>query len=129
MILAFDGVCVLCNGFVDFLIRRDPHRRLRFASSTTPAGAAIFAATGQDAAYPVSVILIDGQRRYVQSAAIIRTVEQLGGRWRAVGLLRAVPAIVRDAIYGWVARRRYGWFGRLDACPVPTGATADRFLA
>ena len=129
MILAFDGVCVFCNGFVQFLIRRDPRRRLRFASSTSPAGAALFAASGQDAANPLSVVLVDGERRYAQSAAIIRAIELLGGGWRAAGLLRIVPAIARDAIYGWVARHRYGWFGRLDTCPVPTSATADRFVS
>lgn len=129
MILAFDGVCVLCNGFVRFLIERDHRLRLRFASSATGAGAAIFAAAGQDANNPVSVVLVDGKQRYLESEAIICAVGALGGVWQAAALLRIVPRPLRDAAYRWIARRRYRWFGRLDACPVPAHAIAERFVA
>lgn len=128
MILAFDGVCVLCNGFVRFLLRRDRARRFRFASSDTAKGAAIFAADGQDPSAPISVVLVEGETRWRDSEAIIRAVVALGGRWRAAALLRLVPRPLRDAAYRWVARHRYGWFGRTDACPVPAPGWADRFL-
>lgn len=128
MILAFDGVCVLCNGFVRFLLRRDRAQAFRFASSDSPAGAAIFAADGQDAANPISVVLVEGDQRWRNSEAIIRAVMALGGGWRAAALLRIVPRPIRDAAYRWVARHRYGWFGRTDACPAPAPGWADRFL-
>lgn len=128
MVLSFDGKCVLCNGFVRFVMRHDSNRRLRFASSGTPAGAAIFGAYGQDPDHPVSVVLVDGEQRYGESEAIIRTIEALGGVWRLAAVARAVPRIVRDAAYRYIAANRYRWFGRLDSCPVPDAASAERFL-
>lgn len=129
MIIAFDGVCVLCNGFVRFLVRRDRRAVLRFASSHSPAGAAIFAETGQDWATPVSVVLVDGSRRTVESDAIIGAVTALGGGWRLAAALRLLPRPLRDVGYRWVARHRYRWFGKLDSCPVPDPAWAARFVA
>lgn len=128
MVLAFDGICVLCNGFVRFLMRHDRLERLRFASSGSVGGAAIFAATGQDSSNPVSVVLVDGDSRYLESDAIIRAVMALGGMWRLFAVVRIVPRPLRDAGYRFVARRRYRWFGKLDSCPLPGAAAAGRFL-
>lgn len=128
MVLAFDGICVLCNGFVRFLIRHDPSEQFHFASSTSAAGSAIFAAEGQDPDNPVSVVLVDGERRYIESDAIIRALIALGGIWRVAALARIVPRPLRDAGYRFVARNRYRWFGRLDSCPLPNSALANRFL-
>ena len=128
MILAFDGICVLCNGFVRFLTRRDRAAALQFASSSSATGAAIFAAAGQDPGNPVSVLLVDGEHRYSESEAIIRAVMVLGGGWRLAGALRLAPRALRDATYRFVARHRYAWFGKLDHCPLPGAALAARFL-
>lgn len=128
MVLSFDGICVLCNGFVRFIARHDRHGRVRFASSTSFAGAAIFAAGGQDPDCPVSVILDDGDQRYFESEAIIRAVMALGGAWQLIGLVRVIPRPLRDTGYRLVARNRYRWFGRLDHCPVPPADRGDRFL-
>ena len=128
MILAFDGICVLCNGFVRFLTRRDRAAALQFASSSSAAGAAIFAAAGQDPGNLVSVVLVDGEHRYTESEAIIRAVMALGGGWRLAGTLRLVPRVLRDATYRFVARHRFAWFGKLDQCPLPGAAMAARFL-
>lgn len=128
MIIAFDGVCVLCNGFVRFLLRHDRHRTFRFASSGSAAGRAIFAATAQDPDNPSSVVLVEGERHYRESDAIIRAVGQLGGAWRSVAILRIVPRVLRDAVYRLAARHRYRWFGRTAHCAVPEPDWADRFL-
>ena len=128
MVLAFDGICVLCNGFVAFLLRRDRHGHLRIASSGTPAGAAIFAAAGQDPHNPATVVLVDGAHSHIESEAIIRAVAALGGAWRLVVVARIVPRFLRDAVYRFVARNRYRWFGRLDRCPLPRAEWGDRFL-
>jgi len=128
MVVSFDGVCVMCNGFVRFLARHDRNRRLRFASSGSNAGAAAFRAVGQDPDRPFSVVLVDGEQRYVESDAIIRSITALGGIWRLAGAARIVPRFVRDATYRIIARNRYRWFGRLDQCPLPDPALGDRFL-
>jgi predicted DCC family thiol-disulfide oxidoreductase YuxK len=129
MVLSFDGICVLCNGFVRFLAPRDRHGRLRFASSTSAAGAAVFASCGQDAANPATVVLVDGEHSYIESEAIIRAIMALGGGWRLIAVVRAVPRPLRDAAYRAVARNRYRWFGKLDRCSLPGARWADRFVS
>lgn len=127
-VIAFDGVCVLCHGFVRFMLNRDTAARFRFASTASAAGQRLFAATGQDLSDPGSVILeLDGQL-FSKSDAVLRAVSLLGGAWRAAILLRAIPRPLRDWGYRAVATRRYRMFGKLDACPLPPREWQDRFL-
>ncbi|WP_434478918.1 thiol-disulfide oxidoreductase DCC family protein [Gemmatimonas sp.] len=92
LLVFFDGACGLCNGFVDFLVARDPEGALRFASLQ-----------GQTAAsYPTlpavdSVIVDDGTRLLVRSDAAIAAIAQLGGAWSAVRVLQVVPRAIRDS--------------------------------
>lgn len=127
-IIAFDGVCVLCHGFVRFMLARDRAGRFRFASTSSAQGAELFAATGQDRARPASVILADDGRLYRESDAILRAIALLGGIWRGAIVLRIVPRPIRDWAYRAVATRRYRWFGKLDSCPLPPPEWQDRFL-
>jgi len=126
-VVYFDGVCNLCNGTVTFLIRRDRHRRLWFASLQSPRGQRECGVTpdGED---PGSVVLSSAGEFYYRSSAVLRAVALLGGPWRLASALRVIPASLRDAVYRAVAARRYRWFGRRDTCRVPSPAERDRFL-
>jgi predicted DCC family thiol-disulfide oxidoreductase YuxK len=68
------------------------------------------------------------ERLLWRSRAIVFALTQLGGLWSAAVLLRVVPTRVLDVAYGWVAKSRYGWFGKLDACLVPTPRDRAKFL-
>ena len=59
---------------------------------------------------------------------IIRVLTAFGGAWRLVALFRLVPHLLRDRLYRWIARNRYRWFGRREACMVPSPEMQDRFL-
>ncbi len=127
-VVLFDGVCNLCNGAVDFLITRDRRRRLRFGSLQSPIGAELAGrcAGGMD---PLSsMVLIENGRCHFRSAAVILSVAELGGAWRLVRILLAVPPVLRDAVYRLVARHRYRWFGVRAACRVPTHEERAQFL-
>jgi predicted DCC family thiol-disulfide oxidoreductase YuxK len=129
--ILFDGVCNLCNGFVQFVIRHDARGHFRFAALQSDAGRALLAAHGQAAratADPDSVVLIEDGRAYTHSAAVLRIARHLDG-WRWLGLGRVLPAALRDAIYRWVARHRYRWFGRQESCWLPTPELKARFLS
>jgi predicted DCC family thiol-disulfide oxidoreductase YuxK len=123
-IVFFDGVCGLCHGFVDFLVRRDTARVLRYAplQGTT---AAEFARLPRDLD---SVIVADGERVLVKSDAALTVLYRLGGFWRLSAVARVVPRVLRDAAYDLVARHRYRWFGTRDACRLPTPDAARWFL-
>jgi predicted DCC family thiol-disulfide oxidoreductase YuxK len=123
----FDGTCNLCNGAVNFLIDHDPAGRLRFASLQGPTFAGLShehpELQGLD-----SFVLWNGERLYARSSAALRALGALGGPWRLAAALLVIPKPLRDAVYDFVARRRYRWFGRMDTCRVPTGAVRARFL-
>ncbi|WP_337178029.1 thiol-disulfide oxidoreductase DCC family protein [Hydrogenophaga borbori] len=127
-IVVFDGVCALCNGWVDFLIARDRRERYRFAAMQTPAGRRLLAAHGLDPDDPVSFLLLDEAGAHTDTDAIMRVLAGLGGAWRLAAAGRIVPRDLRNLLYRYFARHRYRWFGRHDACHMPSPAEAHRFI-
>ncbi len=126
-VIVFDGVCVLCNGWVRFLLKHDRVGRYRFAAMQTDAGRALLATHGLDPDDPASFLLVDGPQAWTDSDAIRRVLTGLGGVWRLAGVIALVPRVVRDPLYRWVARNRYAWFGT-TACRMPTDEERARFL-
>ena len=129
IVVVFDGACNFCNGWVRFLLEHDRARRFRFAAATSTYGALVLSAMGERADDPSTLVLIDGERRYVRSDAVLRAVAALGGGWTAARMLLLVPRGLRDAGYLAFARRRIRWFGRAETCPAPEPGWRDRFLA
>jgi predicted DCC family thiol-disulfide oxidoreductase YuxK len=127
-IIVFDGDCVLCSGWVRFLLHHDREARYRFAAMQAPAGRALLVAQGLDPHDPSSFLLLDGDRAWTDTDAIRRVVGGLGGPWRAVHVLGWIPKRLRDGMYQLVARNRYRWFGRNASCFVPTPEQRARFL-
>ena len=125
-VIVFDGICVICNGWVRFLLKRD-RGRYRFASMQSPAGRALLLAHGLDADDPSSFLLVEQGRAFTDSDAIVRVLAGLGGAWKIAALLVLVPRFVRDPLYRLIARNRYRWFGT-TSCTVPSEAERSRFL-
>lgn len=127
--IVFDGVCVLCNGWVRFLLHHDRRGRFRFAAMQGESGRALLAAHGLDPDDPVSFLLVDDTRAFTDTDAIGRVLRGLGGAWAVPAAMLAIcPRALRDGLYRWAARNRYRWFGRHDRCVVPSPAQAARFL-
>ncbi|HEU4743518.1 MAG TPA: thiol-disulfide oxidoreductase DCC family protein [Meiothermus sp.] len=129
-IVLFDGVCNLCHGTVQFILRHDPQARFQFASQQSEAGQRLLAAHGLSTAQALadSVVVLEGERVYLESDAALHILHQLGGVWGWAYLLRWIPKPWRDRIYRWVARHRYRIFGNRESCMVPTPALSSRFL-
>ncbi len=127
-VVLFDGVCNLCNGWVRFLLRRDAACCFRFASLQSAFAAEMLRKHGFPSNYLGSMFLLEDEVLYAKSDAALRIARRLGGAWRVVALLGAVPRPLRDAIYDWVARNRYRWFGKSEACMLPRKEDALRFL-
>ncbi|UYZ63451.1 thiol-disulfide oxidoreductase DCC family protein [Hymenobacter weizhouensis] len=128
--ILFDGVCNLCNGFVQFVIQRDASGQLRFAALQSDAGRALLTAHALPApATPDSIVLLENGRAYTHSEAALGILRKLGGGWALLAaVVGALPRFARDAAYRYVARNRYRWFGQQDACWLPTPELAARFL-
>jgi len=127
-VVMFDGVCNLCNGLVQFIIRRDPHARFKFAAMTAAADDAGSSFTQNVKLLPASVVLVEDGRKYERSTAVLRIARQLRSPWPLLYAFIVVPRPLRDWAYDFVARRRYRWFGRRETCIVPTPELRARFL-
>jgi predicted DCC family thiol-disulfide oxidoreductase YuxK len=128
-ILLFDGVCNLCEGLVRFAIEHDRTGRFRFAPLQSELGRALLVRHGYDPDAIDAVVLVDGAGATDRSTAALRLARDLGAPWRWLApALLLVPRGLRDAVYDWVARNRYRWFGRRSECLVPTPELRARFL-
>jgi predicted DCC family thiol-disulfide oxidoreductase YuxK len=130
-VVLFDGVCNLCNFAVQFILDRDPFATFRFASLQSAAAAGLLGAFGIPAPVgdPESLVLIDDGKVYQSSTAALRIARRLRGIWKLAYALIVIPPFARDAIYRWIARNRYRWFGKADQCRVPTPELRARFLS
>jgi predicted DCC family thiol-disulfide oxidoreductase YuxK len=133
-ILLYDGVCGLCNRFVQFILRRDRDAVFRFASLQSAFGAAILARHGDNPTALDTVYVVvnhETAEEYLlsRSAAAVFVLKQLPGPWRAAGfLLQLAPKFLRDPAYNVVARNRYRIFGRSEVCALPSDQDRRRFL-
>ena len=127
-VVLFDGHCGLCDGSVDFILRRDRRARFRFAALQSQAARALFAAHGTPRPDTDSLLLLEQGVLHAESEAVLRIARGLGLPWSLLGSLRLVPRAPRDALYRWVARHRYRWFGQRSTCRIPDPEQAARFL-
>jgi len=129
-VILFDGVCNLCNASVLFVIDRDPRAHFAFAPLQSPEAARILSARGYAAGPPelASVLLVQGDRVYERSTAALRVARRLSDAWSFMAVFLIVPRPIRDAVYDWIARNRYRWFGHEDVCRIPTPELRSRFV-
>jgi predicted DCC family thiol-disulfide oxidoreductase YuxK len=129
-VVLFDGVCNLCSGSVRFIVERDRDAYFQFASLQSDVGRRLLAEQGLPVPEgdPASIILIENGHLYDRSTAILRIARKLHGIWKAGWAFVIVPRPIRDLVYGFIAKRRYRWFGKKDACMVPTPELRARFL-
>ncbi len=127
-VILFDGVCNLCTGSVLFAIKRDPKELFRFASLQSEFGKSVLQKFNLSSAEMNSVLLLDRGTLYQRSSAALAIARKLNGGWPLLYGFKIIPAFLRDAIYNWIARNRYRWFGKTDACMIPTPELKSRFL-
>jgi predicted DCC family thiol-disulfide oxidoreductase YuxK len=128
-IVLFDGVCNLCNGAVQFIIRHDKKNIFMFASLQSEVGRKIL----EQYNFPLdelnSFILIENNKAYTRSTGALRVAKKLNGLWPLLYGFIIIPKFIRDSIYNWVAGNRYKWFGKKDACMIPTPELKTKFLS
>ncbi|WP_258104406.1 thiol-disulfide oxidoreductase DCC family protein [Marinoscillum sp. MHG1-6] len=127
-VLLFDGVCNLCNGFVNFIIDWDKDQKIRFASLQSDYGANLMSSYGLDTTYFDSVVFVRKGQVYTRSRGALEVLRLLGLPWSILYAGIIIPGVVRDCLYNYIARNRYRWFGKRDTCRVPTPELRERFL-
>jgi predicted DCC family thiol-disulfide oxidoreductase YuxK len=127
-ILLFDGVCNLCNGFVQFIILRDPQAKFRFAALQSEVGQQLLQKAKMSTSEINTVVLYEKGKFYTHSDVPLRIARHLGGWWILFTIFKIIPKFLRDSIYNWIARNRYRWFGKQESCMMPTPELKARFL-
>ena len=127
-VIFFDGFCNLCNGAVQFTIKRDRKNIFHFASLQSDYADEKLTAFHIDPKQFNSFVLLENGTVYQQSTAALRVAKQLGGLWPVLYGFIIVPSFIRDAVYNYVAKNRYKWFGKQDTCMLPTPELKARFL-
>ncbi|MFV0237739.1 MAG: thiol-disulfide oxidoreductase DCC family protein [Flavobacteriales bacterium] len=126
-IIIFDGVCNLCNGFVQFVLKHDEKEVFQFASLQSDFGQQFLQKYALDTQSFDSFILMEGEEYTIESTAGLKVLSQLKG-YRFTGLLLYIPSFVRNSIYRLIAENRYSLFGKSDTCWLPTPELEERFL-
>jgi predicted DCC family thiol-disulfide oxidoreductase YuxK len=127
-ILLFDGVCNLCNGLVQFIIKRDSKNRFKFASLQSDSGRECLGKLGLAKSTLTSVVLIQGDQYAIKSTAVLKLLKLLGRPWSILYGFILIPRPVRDFFYDIIAKSRYRIFGKRNTCMIPTPDLEARFL-
>ncbi len=127
-IIMFDGVCNLCNGFVNFLIPRDTKKNFLFGSLQSAKVKTILQPHNVSITDLSTVILLEDNQLYTQSTAVLKIFRKMSGGWPLLYGFIVVPKPVRDFVYNLVAKNRYKLFGKKDTCMLPTPELKAKFV-
>ena len=128
-VVVFDGVCNLCSASVGFALARDAAGRLRFASAQSSLGQEFLKRRGLPTDVFESFYFVENGAVLEKSAAFFAMVKYLREPWPLLRIFRFLPRPISDWFYDRIARNRYRWFGKRDACLIPNPAISSRFLA
>ncbi|UGY18583.1 thiol-disulfide oxidoreductase DCC family protein [Bradyrhizobium septentrionale] len=126
-VILYDGVCIFCSRWVQFVIARDPARRFRFTPIQSDYGTRLAKTFGIDPDDPDTNAVVHGGVAWMKSDAALTVLSHLPG-WAWTRALFAVPKPLRDAVYSLIARNRYKIFGKYETCFVPDADMRARVL-
>jgi predicted DCC family thiol-disulfide oxidoreductase YuxK len=127
-IVLFDGVCNFCNSSVNFIIDRDYKDSFRFAALQSEKGIELMKGFGLDSENLKTIILIENGKYYTKTTAALKIAKQLKGFWKISYIFIIIPPFIRNIAYSIIARYRYIWFGKKDACRIPSPEEREKFL-
>ena len=127
-IIFFDGICNLCTGSVQFIIKHDPKHYFRFASLQSEIGQQLLKENNLPTEEFGSFILFDQGKVYTQSTAALKVTKKLNGLWSLLSVFLIVPSFIRNGVYNWIAKNRYKWFGKKEECWIPTKELNELFV-
>lgn len=129
-IILFDGVCNLCNASVQFVIKRDTKDVFRFVALQSDLGNKILNHIGINPEYTDSMVLYESGKAYFYKAeAALKIINELGGLYQLLNIFQIFPKFFSNAVYDYIAKNRYRWYGKQESCMMPTPELAAKFLA
>lgn len=126
-IVLFDGVCNFCQSSVQFIIKHESNQELKFASLQSEFGKSII----QQYQIPKnidSIVFIENQKAYIKSDAALKISTYFKFPFNLLIIFKIVPTFIRNKVYDYIAKNRYAWFGKQDACMLPNAEIRNRFI-
>jgi predicted DCC family thiol-disulfide oxidoreductase YuxK len=114
---------------VQFVVKRDPSAKIKFSALQSEFAKQLLRRFDLPEEVISFVVLIEDDRNYIKSAAVLRALQYLDGGWKFFTFLRVIPLPLSDVVYDFIARHRYKWFGKYEQCIIPTAETRSRFLS
>jgi len=127
-VILFDGVCNLCSGVVQFIIKHDSKKQFRFASLQSKFGEDVMKHFGLPIDQFNSFILLENGKIYTRSTGALKVAKKLNGLYPLLYAFIIVPRFIRDTVYNLIARKRYKWFGKKETCWIPIPELQNLFI-
>jgi len=127
-IVLFDGVCNFCNSSVNFIIYRDYKKRFKFTALQSGKGQELLKHYNLDTENLKTIILIENEKYFTKTTAALRIAKHLKGFWKLTYIFIIIPPFIRNIAYNIIAKYRYKWFGKKDACRILTNEEKEKFL-
>ena len=127
-IILFDGVCNFCNRTINIILKYDKQAYFQFAASQSNAAIGVMQELGLEENTIASVILIEQEKVYNKTDAVIQIANRLSGWPKLFRVLKFIPKPIRDFAYDLIAKNRYALFGKKDNCMIPDASIRHRFL-
>lgn len=127
-VVVFDGVCNFCNSSINFVMDNEPKQLVKFTPFQGEAGASLLRRFEKDPQSVDTIYFYENGTLYEKSTAVLRLTRYLKTPWNWLYGLVIVPRFLRDFVYNWIAKNRYNFFGKKDACRIPTPEERARFI-
>ncbi len=127
-LIVFDGECVPCSGFFQFMVKRDTSKRFKFVTAQSPLGQRLYGEFGLPTRdYETNLVVVNG-KVHQRMDAFAAAMGALPGIWPVLSCCRFLPELIKKPLYQAIARNRYSIFGRSSICLVPDAAMRSRFM-
>ena len=127
-IIFYDGICNMCNGFVNTIISLDKKNQLFFSPLNGKIAKKLLNEHSEKIKKIDSVVFYSHSKISVKSKAVIDIINSLGSFYKIISILNIIPSILLDCIYDLVAKNRYSWFGKKSSCPMPDKKIVSQFI-
>lgn len=127
LLLAYDDHCVLCTTWVQRIIRNDSKGRIFFIPLSRLETHLLIESGGLKPPFPDSLILVYKGKTYIKSSAALMVAKYMDGLYPLLAIGFGVPAFIRNTVYDYIAKKRYQWFGKREACWMPNAEIKQRF--
>ena len=128
-IIVFDGVCILCNSFLQFILKKDQTKQFYFTTAQSDFVRKKVESLQMKMNPMDSVIYLKNGKTLTESSAVLCILSDLGGLWKLMSIFLLIPPFIRNTMYRFCAKRRYHVFGKLETCMLPSEDSKHRFLA